>query len=94
VQLCNMSSDSGDRRKGSAAADALPGRSSRTASLKLNRLLPLRSPSSVSPKATTDTSGHLVVLVGNLGKLTSNLIQKNKSTNITDAIFMTKFDLP
>jgi hypothetical protein len=30
---------------------------------------------------------------GNLGKLTCNLIQKNKSTNITEAIFMT-IDLP
>jgi hypothetical protein len=30
---------------------------------------------------------------GNLGKLMSNLIQKNKSTNITEAIFMT-IDLP
>ncbi|TKV96769.1 hypothetical protein SEVIR_9G451300v4 [Setaria viridis] len=61
-----MSSDSGDRRVWSTAAapveasDAPPGRSSRTPSLKLNQLLALRSPSSVS-KATTDTSGHLVV---------------------------------
>jgi hypothetical protein len=35
-------------------------------------------------------------IVGNLGKLTSNLIQKIKSTNITEEkeiIFMTKTDL-
>jgi proteasome assembly chaperone (PAC2) family protein len=35
-------------------------------------------------------------IVGNLGKLTSNLIQKIKSTNITEAketIFMTKTNL-
>jgi hypothetical protein len=33
-------------------------------------------------------------IVGNLGNLTSTLIQKIKSTNITEARFMTKFDLP
>jgi hypothetical protein len=32
--------------------------------------------------------------VGNLGNLTSNLIQKIKSTDITEARFMTNFDLP
>jgi ABC-type multidrug transport system ATPase subunit len=56
-----MSSDSGDRRDWSTApAPVEASDASRTASLKLNQLLALRSPSSVS-KATTDTSGHLVV---------------------------------
>jgi hypothetical protein len=32
--------------------------------------------------------------VGNLGKLISNLLQEIKSTNITEATFMTKTDLP
>jgi hypothetical protein len=38
-----------------------------------------------------------LLTVGNLGKLTSNLIQKIKNTNITEAketMFVTKTDLP